>query len=138
MNPMQKISEAASLALHAMVYLAASESRIVTTQEIAEKLSVSKDHLSKVLQRLAKAGYVDSIRGPKGGFVLGKPGGEVTLLEIYELIEGPVRRTECILGTQACKGNECIFGDLVSKIDEEVKDYLNRTKISDLMGIFNP
>jgi Rrf2 family protein len=136
MNVHQKISEAASLALHTMVYLAAHKGRIVTTHEIAEELGVSKDHLSKVLQHLAKAGYVKSTRGPKGGFEIGPNGDAVSLLRIYELIEGPIRRTECLLKSKVCKGDNCILGGLVRKIDEEFEDYLSRTKISDLAEIF--
>ncbi len=132
----QKISEAASLALHTVVYLAAHKGRIVTTHEIAEKLGVSKDHLSKVLQRLAKAGYVTSIRGPKGGFKLGRDAENESLLKIYELIEGPLKRTECLLGSKPCGGQQCILGDLISRIDEEFRDYLTRTKVSHLVGVF--
>lgn len=132
----QKISEAASLALHTMVYLAAHKGRIVTTHEIAERLGVSKDHLSKVLQRLAKAGYVTSIRGPKGGFEIGLEGDDVPLLKIYELIEGPLRPTECLLKLKVCKGDDCILGGLVQKIDAEFEDYMSRTKVSHLVGIF--
>jgi len=136
MNIHQKISEAASLALHAMVYLAAHKGRIVTTHEIAEKLGVSKDHLSKVLQHLAKAGYVESTRGPKGGFEIGPDGENMSLLRIYELIEGPLRHTECLLKVKVCKGDNCILGGLVKKIDDEFENYMSRTKVSHLVGIF--
>ena len=136
MSVHQKISEAASLALHTVVYLAANRGRIVTTHEIADRLGVSKDHLSKVLQRLSKAGYVKSIRGPKGGFEL-SPGAEnESLLKIYELIEGPLKKTECLLGSKPCGGEQCILGDLISRIDDEFEGYLTRTKISDLVGVF--
>ncbi len=136
MNVMQKISEAASMGLHAMVYLAGSTDRIVTTQEMAEKLNVSKDHLSKVLQRLTRARLVKSVRGPKGGFVLGKSADKITLLEIYEVIEGKLEKSDCILGEKACRGDDCIFGDLVTRIDGEVRVYLKGTCLQDLKDTF--
>ncbi len=58
-----KISEAASLALHTMGYLAANDRRLVTTHQIGEVLRASEAHLAKVLQRLARVGLVDSTRG---------------------------------------------------------------------------
>ena len=50
-----QISEAASLALHSMVMLAASPERSLTVKEITARTGVSEAHLSKVMQRLAKA-----------------------------------------------------------------------------------
>ena len=85
-----QISEAASLALHSMVLLAASPERSLTVKEITGRTLVSEAHLSKVMQRLAKAGLVKSTRGPKGGFVLGDSGLSISLLSIFEAIEGPV------------------------------------------------
>ena len=66
-----KISEAASLALHTMVYLAGDPSAHYPAGRLAEALCVSEAHLAKVLQRLVKAGMLVSVRGPKGGFRLG-------------------------------------------------------------------
>ncbi|MCK4620269.1 MAG: Rrf2 family transcriptional regulator, partial [Desulfobacterales bacterium] len=67
MSNIIKISEAASMAIHAMVFLASESGRIVPSREIATTLRSSEAHLSKVMQRLAKAGLVSSTRGPKGG-----------------------------------------------------------------------
>lgn len=126
-----KISEASSLALHTMVVLAKNADKIYTTKEISTLLSGSKDHLSKVLQRLEKAGFIISTRGPKGGFNIGKNKENVTLLEIYEAIEGPLLPAECLLGNPICNGKGCIMGGL-NKINIQVRDYLSGTKLSDL------
>ena len=53
-----QISEAASLALHSMALLAASPDRPLTVKDITARTGVSEAHLSKVMQRLAKAGLV--------------------------------------------------------------------------------
>jgi len=131
-----KISEAASLALHTMVYLAADDGRLATTHQISEVLRVSEAHLSKVLQRLGKVGLVDSTRGPGGGFKLGKSGEQISLLEVYEAIEGPLTPTNCLLGTPICSGEKCILGGLLEDVNRRVKEYFAQTRLHELTDVY--
>ncbi len=118
MSSLIGISEAASIGWHAMIVLASSGDKLCSTAEIADRLQVSGAHLSKVLQRLTKAGLVDAVRGPHGGFSLGKPATEMTVLDIYEAIEGPLQERKCLLREPICNGKCCIIGDLFHRIDE--------------------
>jgi len=138
MSDALRISEAASLALHAMVFLASSADKRVAASEIASQLHVSEAHLAKVLQRLAKVGLVRSTRGPKGGFVLGKPSGQLTLLEVYEAVEGPLSTSNCLLGLQGCGAKRCILGGLAGLVNARVRDYLAGTPLSELSDVFQP
>lgn len=133
---MLKISDAASLALHTMVLLAANQDRLVSNREIATTLKVSEAHLSKVLQRLAKVGIVSSIRGPKGGFRLGKMGDSISLLQVYEAIEGPLLYNDCLLTNKICKTTDCVIGTLLNDINKQVKKYLEDTTLKKLAKIF--
>lgn len=130
MSGLLKISEAAVLALHALIYITLEGGETVTNSEIAEFLHASENHLSKVLQRLAKAGLVKSLRGPKGGFVLGRDSKTITLREIYELFEGAVTTNTCLLQTPVC-GEVCVFGDLLVNMNTFVIDFLTRTNLND-------
>lgn len=136
MSNVLRISEAASLALHSMVFLAANPDRLIPTREIASKLHVSEAHLSKVLQRLARVGLVKSIRGPKGGFTLGKPGDEIVLLDVYESIEGPFVPSKCLLGAPICGGEKCILGGLLETVDKQIREYLAETRLSELTSVY--
>ena len=136
MSNILKISEAASLALHSMVLLAANPGKLIPTREIASRLHVSEAHLSKVLQRLARDGFVRSIRGPKGGFTLVKPAGEITLLDVYESIEGSFVPTKCLFGAPICSGERCILGGLLETVDKQIRDYLAETKLSELTSVY--
>jgi Rrf2 family protein len=129
-----KFSDAATLALHTMAFLARSPRRTVTVREIAKFLGASQAHLSKVLQRLAKTGLVKSLRGPAGGFELARPADKVTLLAVFETIEGPLDVNPCLLGERKCKGNGCILGDLPQKVNRRIKEYLSNTRLSMLTG----
>jgi len=131
-----KVSEAASLAIHAMVLLATRPEKVFSTKEIASILHASKAHLSKVLQRLARCGLVKSNRGPKGGFMLAKSIEEITLLEVYEAIEGPLLASECLLNTPLCGGRKCIFGQLLENAGQRFRDYMASTKLSEVTDVF--
>jgi Rrf2 family protein len=133
MESILRISEAANLAIHAMVYLLRlEESKTVAVAEIAGDLSVSKDHLGKVLQRLNKVGLVHSKRGPKGGFSLGTRASSITLLQILEAVEGPIGRAACLLGRRICGEGGCILGDLVGSVNHQVHEYLSGTTLGDM------
>ena len=129
-----QISEAASLALHSMVMLAASPGRSLTVKEITARTLVSEAHLSKVMQRLAKAGLVKSTRGPKGGFVLGDAGLSTSLLAIFESIEGPVADSGCLLTSRECPFRECLFDGLLGRMTAEFKEYMRTKKLEDLVS----
>ena len=136
MSSMLKISEAASLALHSTVLLAANPDEMLPTREIASRLHVSEAHLSKVLQRLSRAGLVRSVRGPKGGFRLAKPADEIVLLHVYEAVEGVLAPNKCLFEAPICDGDECILGGLLEIVDRQVRDHLAKTKLSELTSVY--
>ena len=131
-----KISEAASLALHTVVFLAAHPDQPESTRAIASILGVSEAHLSKVLQRLTRAGLVRSTRGPRGGFTLARSSEEMTLLEVYEVMEGALTQSQCLLSKPVCGERGCILGGLLIAIDQQVSDYLAQTKVFELADRF--
>jgi len=130
------ISEAVSLAVHGMGYLAARHGNILTIKEIADKLRASEAHLSKVFQRLARVGLVSSNRGPKGGYVLGRPSEEITLLDIYEAIEGPLKVNNCLFPRPICSGKTCVFGDLLETTNKRYQAYLEGMRLSELINVY--
>jgi Rrf2 family protein len=127
-----RISEAASLALHAMSYIAArGGSGPVPVPALSAALGASEAHLGKVLQRLARLGFLESRRGPRGGYSMGRDARELTLLEIYEAVDGPLHLTTCLLERRAC-GQSCIFGGLLESVDRQVREHLTHTRLSDV------
>ena len=136
MAHLMKVSEAASLALHSMAYLAGYPGKNVSARQMAQRLGVSEAHLSKVLQRLAQAGLVRSSRGPKGGFTLKIPAERIVLLDIFETIEGRLEETDCLLGVPICNGPGCILGGLLKSVDDQARNYLGQTRLDEFKGLF--
>jgi Rrf2 family protein len=126
-------SEAASLGLHAAVMLADRPDERHTVPELADGLGASEAHLSKVMQTLARAGLVTSTRGPKGGFQLARPASDVSLLDVYEAIEGPVEDAACPFGRPICGRHACIFGGFLSEFDARFRDYMATTTLDQLV-----
>jgi Rrf2 family protein len=127
-----RISDAVTLGLHAMVLLAADREDHLSAGEMARRLSASEAHLAKVLQRLAREGLVRSIRGPHGGFRLARACDEVTLLEVYEAIEGPLTESICLLEAPVCGGESCLLGGLIATVNRQVREHLAETRLCDL------
>ena len=138
MSGLIKISEAASMAIHALMILAGTPDKYLTTHEIAEFLKVSENHLSKVMMSLRRARLVKSVRGPGGGSSLARPCEEITLREIYEAMEGPMDSRGCLLNLPLCKGRRCKLGGFVQAAEKKFQEYLGKTRLCDLSHFFNP
>ena len=136
MSKLLNISDAASIAFHTMVLLTVSPEELLSTKDMASALNVSEAHLAKVLQRLAKSGLVRSTRGPKGGFRLEKSADKITLREVYEAIDGPLVPAECLFASPVCGGDHCILGGLLESVNDQVSQYLARTRLSELSEIY--
>lgn len=115
-----------------MMILARNPKAMVAACEISKVLHASEATLAKVLQRLVKVGLVKSTRGPKGGFLLGKPPQEINLLEVYEAIEGPLLPVGCLLHQPVCPDGKCIFGDIVKNIHGQIAQHLANTTLAPL------
>ena len=122
------LSEAASIALHGII-LIAKEEKGLNVIKIAERTDTSKHHVAKVMQRLVKAGYLYSQRGPNGGFILRKKSKDINFLEIYEVIEGPIEVSTCPMNKQICPFHKCIMNNVTSKMTLEFKDFLNQQTV---------
>lgn len=132
MTSILNISNAASIALHSMIILAQNQDKLVSVKKIAGSLDISDNHLSKVLQRLTKAGLVSSIKGYKGGFKLNQSPEKINFLEIYEAIDGKLCSSSCLLNKESCN-NQCIMGSLLANINTQVKDFFEKTKLIDFI-----
>jgi len=117
------LSEAASIALHGVI-LIAREKTGLNVLKIAERTDTSKHHVAKVMQRLVKAGYLTSQRGPSGGFVLKRHPTDINFLELYEAIEGPIEVSVCPMDKQICPFDKCLMDNVTNKMTLDFKKYL--------------
>jgi len=95
---MLSLTRKTDYALLALSHLAGEPGTIVSAREIAARFGVSRSLLMNVLKLLSASGFVNSVRGARGGYVLSRPAEEITLVALIDAIEGPVRLAPCIGG----------------------------------------
>ncbi len=89
--------------LRMLMRMAGAPDRGFSTAELAEEFGLSRHHLTKIIQKLAQAGYVTTRRGGGGGAMLSRPAGEIRLGSIIRLLEEGQPLVECF----AASGGDC-------------------------------
>lgn len=126
------ISEAASIAVHAIVLIARS-GEMMNAGQLSDITGFSKNHISKILNILAREQFLDSERGPKGGFILKGNPEEITLLMVYEAVDGCINQQPCANQCSLCLSSGCVFGGFSVLFTNEFRNYLSQKRLSDLM-----
>lgn len=115
-----------------MVLIAKSPENL-NVLKIAEFTGSSRHHVAKVLQRLVKDNFLTSNRGPSGGFSLKRNPDEITLLQVYESIDGPITITACPVENSICPFDKCLINNVVGKLTHEIKEFFGKQKLSDYL-----
>lgn len=125
------ITEAVTIGLHSMIIIANKPNVQMNVNVISKLIDSSKFHVAKILQKLVKDGFLGSNRGPSGGFYLRVKPEDVTLLEIYEAIEGKIIITECPIDHEHCPFGKCVFDDLTVQMTKQFVDFLKSRTLAD-------
>ena len=96
------ITRKTDYAIRCVLYLAQRYGSTVMVNEIAHEKEIPKSFLAKILQTLAKAGIVKSLRGMRGGFVLARKPSDISLLDVVEAMEGKVSMNVCAVDKKMC------------------------------------
>ena len=135
MSNIINMSEATEIAIYSLVLIAGNgREKRLSVNSLAKRINASPNHLHKVMQLLSKNGFISSKKGPRGGYVMNRDPSSISLLDIYEAIEGPISETACPLNRVSCPFDRCIYRGLFTKMKKEFKDYFQNTKISSLIG----
>lgn len=132
------ITRKTDYAIRCVLYLAESMGKTVMINEIAEKAQIPKSFLAKILQRLAKAGIVTSLRGVKGGFKLAKKAAAISLLDVVEAMEGPVAMNVCAVDRKACAlSRTCCIHPVWVDIRRDMEARLGKMTFAKLLASAN-
>lgn len=122
-----QITRQADYAIRCILYLAEKKGRITMSKEISRAKKIPMDFLSKILQRLTKAGLVRSHRGVKGGFELAKVPEEIDLLQVINVIDGPITFNRCAVSKKLCSfSKSCSVHPIWVELRREIEGRLSR------------
>ena len=131
-----KISTKGRYALRIMIVLAMNAGESPDrVKDIASRQSISVKYLEQIIALFNKAGYVKSIRGAQGGYLLTKEPSEYTAGMILRLAEGSIAPVSCV-GTEAevCeKRGACVSAMLWQKMNDAGNEDVDNTTLQDLV-----
>ena len=130
-----QITRQADYAVRAVVYLAErGPGKPIATAEIARQQHIPSTFLAKIVPQLAAAGIVNTLRGAHGGIRLGRPAENISLLEIVETIDGPIRLNECLSDPGLCPlGENCAVHQAWCQVQASLVDQLGHTNMAQLL-----
>jgi len=100
---------------------------------IAQRQDISVKYLEQLMVVLKVAGYVRSIRGSKGGYMLAKAPDQIELIDVFHCLEGTVTTVECVDNKDYCvRAANCAARDLWVKVQKAIEDVLKSTTLQDL------
>ena len=132
---MLRISTRGRYALRAMIDLARhADGEPVLRQEIAQRQNISADYVAQLFRPLHKAGLVEGVKGPGGGYRLARDAPEITAGDVVRAVEGPVAVVHCALPEDdSCdRVEECATHLLWARLSAVMTEFLDSVTLQDL------
>jgi Rrf2 family transcriptional regulator, iron-sulfur cluster assembly transcription factor len=131
------LSNTCKYAIRAVLYLALHDdgSKKIGIKQISNELKIPTPFLGKILQLLAKNKILLSTKGPNGGFGLGRPAKDISLMRIVDIIDGDDRFNSCIIGLHSCTIEEknCPVHERYAPIREQAKQLFLNENFAELI-----
>ncbi|MDD3430338.1 MAG: Rrf2 family transcriptional regulator [Oscillospiraceae bacterium] len=136
-----KISTKGRYALRLMLDLAIHDTGVyVSLRDIATRQDISTKYLEQIITQLNRAGFVKSIRGAQGGYMLANAPETYTVGMILRVMEGslaPVTCLECSGSTECPRADTCVTMEIWVKIQEAVDNVVDNITLADLVERYN-
>lgn len=136
---MLRFTKKADYGLMAIHYIAFHQHvGVANAKRIAEDLGIPAELLAKILQRLAKRRLIRSVNGPKGGYVLARQPGKITVGEVLRAIEGPLSIVQCYQDTQCAQLGRCNIRRPVWMIQTSIEQMLDTLSLEEMNSFKGP
>src|ERR1700693_1334694 len=135
---MLKLTKKTDYGLIALKHLVVHGPESSSAKEIADLYGIPQPLLSKILQKLAKNGFLQSEHATNGGYKLARDSRKITALEVIRLIDGPIFLTACFTEHgYCCHTDKCIVRDPLQKVHEGILRLLANISIADMSADTN-
>jgi Rrf2 family iron-sulfur cluster assembly transcriptional regulator len=134
-----KISTSVRYGIRVMLDIAQyGDQNAVGRQVIAERQQVTPEYIAQIVRKLTRAGLLETLRGPGGGYRLGRASDLIRLGDIYRAVEGPVAVVPCVSDANSCcRSHNCATRVVWLKLSRLINDYIDSINLSELTGIAN-
>lgn len=135
------LSKSFGYALRGVLYIALvdKEGRKVQLDEIAEKLSVPRHFLAKIMKMMVKEGILSSTKGPYGGFFLNEVTLKTKLIQLVKITDGVEQFNTCVLSLRKCNSiDPCPLHFQMLKLRDGMMAEFSAKKLGDLLDEKNP
>lgn len=130
---MKLITKETDYALRALVNLARADGYL-SSREIAGREKVPLHFLRRILQKLIKAGVLESREGVAGGVRLKAQPRDIRLTDVIKIFQGKIQFSECVFKKKICTNHAtCVIRKRVEEIENQVADEFGNTTIADLL-----
>lgn len=106
----------------------------MSLKTIADRQGLSEHYLEQLAAPLRKAGLITSVRGAQGGYVLARPGNQITVGDIIRVLEGPIGFTDCAVEGEPgpnCGAN-CVVHGVWEKVTQQIVTVIDSITLFDL------
>lgn len=104
----------------------------VHLSDIADREAISVKYLEQLIIPLKKEGLIKSIRGPKGGYVLNRPPGDITFAQIIRILEKASSLTDCVEDPDSCeKSPDCPTREVWVQATRSMYEHFNAVTLAD-------
>lgn len=108
----------------------------ITIKEIADRQGISFSYLEQILHKLGKAGLIESVRGPSGGYLLARKPSALTIGDIVRALEGPIALSHCLEPGESgdCnQADDCVAKIVWAKVGAKIEEALDSISFDDLL-----
>lgn len=108
----------------------------LTIKEIAERQRISLSYLEQILHRLGKAGIIESVRGPHGGYELSRRPADLTIGDVVRALEGPIALSHCLdpgASGSCYQADDCVARMVWAQVGEKIEAALDSITFDHLL-----
>jgi Rrf2 family iron-sulfur cluster assembly transcriptional regulator len=130
-----KLSTKGRYAVTAMMDLAIHDrTGPVTLADISKCQGISLSYLEQLFSKLRQAGLVDGVRGPGGGYRLGKPANRISVADIISAVDESIDATKCA-GNEDCNGGQrCLTHELWQDLSKRLYEFLDEISLAQFIN----
>lgn len=104
----------------------------VSLKKISEKYNISESYLEQLFTKLRKDGYIETVRGPQGGYLLAREPKDITVGMILRTLEGEIKTSECVSKEVCSRESICATRSIFEKIENSINDVIDNITLADM------